>query len=390
MQVSSTPFNIPNKDVDMVVVGSGPVGLLTAITTKIYNPDANIVVLEKYHEYRRNNPLQLDRRSFAGFPQDERIQSIVRELFGEASSIKLDTNKIENLLLQKAKELKIEVRNGWNLQKWKQLGRFNNAKVIVGADGAHSKVRELVFGDVFAAKQNLQFLAQVKYKTEKPQPEAMRKIANLKLQSVVDDMVTELPRKNDGSQETGSMGLLFDIDAETYEAIKDAKFSKPFKLEDCPPALQAKIKEWLRAREDDRPIEESIEISSIELSAYASQDFVKQMGKRKVVLVGDAAFGVPYFRSLNNGIQCSAELGKAMQTVLKDEAKAEDALNQYTSFVKSLSRWEILLAKVKAFAIRVFSFILHVFGFLPRFLHQFREDYLKGQVSNSSSLVVVS
>lgn len=38
---------------DINFVGAGPVGLFTAIQAKLYNPDLNILMLEKYTEYQR-------------------------------------------------------------------------------------------------------------------------------------------------------------------------------------------------------------------------------------------------------------------------------------------------------------------------------------------------
>lgn len=49
-------------------------------------------------------------------------------------------------------------------------------------------------------------------------------------------------------------------------------------------------------------------VTAVELSAYSASTFAGRVDGVPFALVGDAAFGVPYFRALNNGLACANEL----------------------------------------------------------------------------------
>ena len=84
---------------------------------------------------------------------------------------------------------------------------------------------------------------------------------------------------------------------------------------------------------------------------------------RVVGLVGDAAFGVPYFRSLNNGITCGTKFAKAAIASKSDD---QTAFKRYNSFVHKLARWEMGKARAKSFAIEMFNSYIDAVGWLPQ------------------------
>jgi hypothetical protein len=126
-------------------------------------------------------------------------------------------------------------------------------------------------------------------------------------------------------------------------------------------------------------------------SRYESADVVHRDSEQRVwALVGDAAFGLPFFRALNDGLLCATELSRCIcldfaaapgssgssssaspqQRPQGQETKSltslslsslssslgppaeTDALCQYTSYFKSLTRKERLLVGVKANVIK--------------------------------------
>ncbi|QRN04732.1 hypothetical protein GH742_13165 [Legionella sp. MW5194] len=51
---------------DILVIGAGPIGLLSAIEAKLHNPEAEVVIFERNKEYTRHHTLLVDRRAFNG------------------------------------------------------------------------------------------------------------------------------------------------------------------------------------------------------------------------------------------------------------------------------------------------------------------------------------
>ena len=62
---------------NVLVVGSGPVGLSTAIQAKIRNPNLNITILDEYEKYKRKQKLRLDPSSFSEMPNHKELNKII-------------------------------------------------------------------------------------------------------------------------------------------------------------------------------------------------------------------------------------------------------------------------------------------------------------------------
>jgi hypothetical protein len=93
------------------------------------------------------------------------------------------------------------------------------------------------------------------------------------------------------------------------------------------------------------------------LSVYSAPDFVavrkKQDGSCPLyALVGDAAFGVPFYRSLNNGLLCGTQLSQCISTCLTSSPSDRHAsTDKYRSYARSLSTREIRRAREKQSAL---------------------------------------
>jgi len=78
-------------------------------------------------------------------------------------------------------------------------------------------------------------------------------------------------------------------------------------------------------------------------------------------LAGDAAFGVPYFRSLNNGLLCGSELAAALSDHGSASGNAwrcaggSPPLEGYARFVERLAAQELAAARLRAKALALAS-----------------------------------
>ncbi len=81
-------------------------------------------------------------------------------------------------------------------------------------------------------------------------------------------------------------------------------------------------------------------------------------------LVGDAAFGVPFFRALNNGLMCGSQLAQAL-THLWEGQEPENVMSSYSSFVKRLAWAEMIKAKNKRGLLRLARMATFINGHLP-------------------------
>lgn len=137
---------------DVVIVGGGPVGLWTATQIKILVPASKIIILEKHQTYQRHHNLRLSKISFQCAPKHliDSLESVVR------------TSVLEEKLSELASNLGI-IKRIQNITTPETLGEmFPSAQVIIGADGAHSKIREILF-EGLSKDETIRHLALFKY-----------------------------------------------------------------------------------------------------------------------------------------------------------------------------------------------------------------------------------
>jgi hypothetical protein len=93
-----------------------------------------------------------------------------------------------------------------------------------------------------------------------------------------------------------------------------------------------------------------------------------------VFLVGDAAFGVPYFRALNNGLLCGTKLAETLAAVMWQlrtggaPAACASALKEYADAVRTLATREIGRAKLKQAGLSTVDMFMSVKGLAPSML----------------------
>lgn len=124
---------------DVVIIGGGPVGLWTAIQVRLRSPDAVVLVLEKYAQYQRKHVLRINRDSLKGVPQDDTLAELCRNIAGV-----IRTSDLEERLLQVATCHDVHVKIETAASVESVIETYPTAKVIIGADGARSLVRDAI------------------------------------------------------------------------------------------------------------------------------------------------------------------------------------------------------------------------------------------------------
>lgn len=337
----------------VVVVGAGPVGLWTAIQIKLYSPETEILILEQYAEYQRKHVVSISEASLENAHKDPTFRALFPQLIGN-----VPTKKIEDTLKAYAKSLGINIQYEKVASCSTLQEKHQDADMIIGADGAHSLIRHEMFKDQFNAKKNLQYVAEMKYEVK----------GNTRAFNYWTESYSPLLKSNHmvvehvgkvNEQGNTPITLRFFVDEAAFQSIKAANFKNPYlwsnkqDRDKIDTRLKQSMDIWLKEREtvlNDAYIENSIKISGLELGIYTSQEVVLQQNNKTWMLVGDAAFGVPYFRSLNNGLMCGSELAKQACTFLKDK-KNHLPLKNYAEYVSNLAQQENVIANLKGSSI---------------------------------------
>lgn len=326
---------------DIVFVGAGPAGLYTAINAKLQNPNSTIVMHERNPVYTRNHILFIEEASYKDAHPDPRLQAIIKNLKGA-----VPTNEIEGKFRALALELGIEIVNERVTDVASLQKRYPTAHTIVGADGAKSTVRQQIFNDEKSIEKNLQYIIEVKYKTQ-------NKTSALNPYNTFEGLanISHFVREHVGKPkpEGTPVSLFFFVDQKTYEEVY-ARGASGLKLSDIGAGssemteLANSILPWLALRKyhkDDRIIVGSDKIAGVKLDIYRSKYAVKEVDGLRYVLIGDARLGVPYFQALNVGLRGAAKAAQLMSN------NTEYSNEQYEADMNALSEKAIANAYKK-------------------------------------------
>ncbi len=298
-------MQISNEKCDVVISGAGPSGLWLADQMKIHNPHLNIVVLEKRGTYTREHSVKLKRSSFRGIPDHPELKEIVGK-FKQKKFIKI--NVIEQELKTLALKLGIDIRIQEVVKPTLLPQQFPHAKFFIGADGAHSIFRKEIFKENLKLKKSLKYLVEVKY-------DVWGNSNTLHPQTCLKEGVSG---KN---EEKSSVSFRFFVNEDVYQQLKEARFNNPYKLEThkhlIPPQTLSTINRWIDKRESrlgEKKVENSERITAIPLEVYATKTFLKEGVKSGTTwgLIGDAAMGFPFFRSMNTSLLSGTILARAI------------------------------------------------------------------------------
>ncbi|PCI95385.1 hypothetical protein COB11_02395 [Candidatus Aerophobetes bacterium] len=358
---------------DAVFVGGGPVGLFTAAQIKAINPDAKVTVVERYSEYKRKHVLIIDSASLSGMTDHPELKKFAETI---KKSNTIATSKIESDLKNIALELGVKIIHEKVEDPSKLCKKFKNAKVIFGTDGAHSIIRKKIFGGEKSVRETISHIAEVKYLTT-GEGHRTKKILKSSIKHYSHRWVTEHVGKKNAKGKT-SITIRLALSKREFEILKGsgrATFKDPLNLnsdEDkklIPKKLLSTINKWHSIKKKlYNETAEDVKITATSLDVYKSKEIVTKKNNITYALVGDSAFGVPFFRSLNNGLLCATKAAKefAPKLTLKENDLTE-ASDKYKSYVTSLAKTQIMRAKIKGSvlsiyfsAIRIVSGITHL------------------------------
>lgn len=326
---------------DIIFIGAGPIGLLGAIQLKLQCPEKTILMFEKYEVPMRRHAMYVQKSSFAGMDR--------RQGFGEildSIDSKVLISDLEIKLREYAQSIGIVI-------KYKAIESFEALKqdypdtnYFVGSGGLRGIIHPQVFHNENQINESLRYAVEVKYKAI-GEAKALSLFSGLSgvlanTNHVVSEYVGHL---KDGLT---PISLRIFIDKPTFEAMKEATFKNPYTLNDVdriPDDLYKTITTYLAGRKNlaaETLQEDSLKISSITLSIYASKDFCKVEDGKVIFQIGEEAFACPFYRSFNDNASCIPDFTKAIKALF-DNVMVEQHISSSSLFKVSYVKREPLL-----------------------------------------------
>ncbi|WP_068470286.1 FAD-dependent oxidoreductase [Candidatus Protochlamydia phocaeensis] len=372
-----------NSDCQVLFVGAGPVALFTAIQVKLREPDIPIALMDRFNEYVRSQtlviePLSLKTACDLSLLKQQRpeyanqIDAFAQLILDLKTHKKIKINQLESRLNKIAEELNIVVHRGYifdaeeegeqtqrhlrGIERLKQA--FPNAKLIIGSDGAHSKVRKAVFPDDLRIDEGLQYTLAVKYWVM-DQSDSLSKLVSYPTQKIA-GFTQEHVGRYDVEKNATPINVQFFVDKATFEKFQAYRAGNPLpfeKVKEIDPCFEEKIKTWLSVRREQLGdiIEGEIDVYSIKLSVYQSRQVIHQEGDCTFCFVGDALFGVPFFKSINNGLLCGSKLSKAIVKTLRPSSRPPSLWKRIRSFVHTVFLSRAQVAEWRASPLRRYA-----------------------------------
>jgi 2-polyprenyl-6-methoxyphenol hydroxylase-like FAD-dependent oxidoreductase len=364
---------------EVVIIGGGPIGCWTALQVKRRLPHAQITIYERKPVYERDHVLTISRDSFfqwstGGAEDNAFLQQIfaaqatcsIASGFGTGNAPPpvdlsgaghnrlsawrrlpkvLDIRTIDFERILKASCTQLGVNFVYRRVETPQevMGQHPGCTTFIAADGAHSKMRTALLGpdalwtrDIYPSLDfNYVSHGQARY-----------------LRVNTYDKLGHVYAENIGLEQNGrsAINLRLIVSRDEYDALPDATFKAPLIVTPDSPFWQAcgpsrtygrTLKQdfydlmQLRAQHaNERPTDDPIRLTKVYLSQYVARRFateVQQDGQtRSWFLVGDAAMGMPFYRSINSGLILGAQLAYLLGTPLVGEQSKVAVYNNFT------------------------------------------------------------
>ncbi|WP_230849157.1 hypothetical protein [Legionella saoudiensis] len=338
---------------DIIFIGAGPIGLLGAIQLKLQCPEINIIMFEKYEDPVRKHAMYVQQKSFSGMNRSKGFGEVL-----DAIPSKVIISDLEIILREFAQKIGIDIKYQ-EVNDFKTLkNQYPNTHYFVGSGGLRGIIHPQVFLNKNQINEVLRYAVEVKYKavgevrTLNQLTELPGVLANT--DHVVSEYVGHL------KDDLTPVSLRIFISEDDYKLMKGATFKSPYTLKDqdkIPADLYKTITLYLKAREhlaQEQIEENSLKISSITMSIYASKSFCTQVGEDIIFQLGEEAFACPFYRSFNDNACCVPYFTKAMSALFKEQnikaeissssifkSSMEDPLSYYQRKVQSLVTQEI-------------------------------------------------
>ncbi len=194
---------------------------------------------------------------------------------------------------------------------------LENSSDIIGADGAHSRVRKVVFNETNEEldKEVLSYLLEIKLEM-KGQASSLDKLTKSVLPSITKGDIHIWNRSRDN---TATLHLF--IDKKTFEALRSqngdgramGEFTNPYRrLSELPEQLQKPIEQSIvDVIGIDNFDANTVKITTIPMHVFKAKQLVKRVNGKTFVQVGDSAIGLALANGVNNGFCSTVEYGMA-------------------------------------------------------------------------------
>ena len=339
-------------DTDILIIGAGPIGLIKAWGLKKLNPNLKIVILEKYPDYQRNHVLNLHPRHLEALMRathtenDPNLSSLLAQLKQDQHILTTDLQKI---FTKVATDCGVEIQTQHEVTPNELpsllANTYPNVRMVIGADGTHSVTSQTLFSPENQVKYEFDYILQMRYAIEGEQ-----KAPSVENQFFYQQLFRKGLVANEyvGHFEKGQTPVTMQmmISREDYLHLKTATSKNPLRpflgthssILALPEKLRSFISYYLQNRISSTANKYSIDKASIRISvnetpATHAKNIVCSREQARVLLAGDAALGLSYFKGLNAGVEASAQfftiLEPAIQNGFQDQARFDTLLSHY-------------------------------------------------------------
>jgi 2-polyprenyl-6-methoxyphenol hydroxylase-like FAD-dependent oxidoreductase len=386
--------------IDVVYIGAGPVGISSACALKALNPSLKIAVLDKRPVATRTHGLKVEKDSIrviskmlkealksAENPEHKQRVEKLRNQFLAWKKQFVKTNDIEAKIAEIAKEMGIIVIRDAELapeltaEKLPGLispvgeadseakKALRSAKVIVGADGAHSEVRKAFMKDEKVHAQTLQYVVELKYQTDgsaRPMNPAAAKMAAYEQGSLAFHGMNRRPQE---APKPATLHIFVDEDTVNLLRTPDPATGKPRGNAQAPWSLEAlkaqsktepklrrlykTLKRNLKAAEKSGGTCKDEKIATLDLTIYRSAESVVQQNGKTILLTGDSNSGMVLQRGFNKGLKEAALAAQAINQHFKKPDESQKPFEKYQRRTRRIFASERRNALFKNFWINI-------------------------------------
>lgn len=383
--IDSEKLRLIKKEAHIVIIGAGPVGLWISILFKLKKPDMNIILYERHTTYARANNIKLPKGEKFQVPSIPRIKEMLEKKF-------IPIQELESILKSEAEKLNVKIIYD-KISSLNQISyeTHESMNLLIAADGAHSTTRDLVFIEK-PLVSNLFNLVQVVYKT-KGKAKDMNYFKKYAVLKKVDLFVED-------TQIDNQVNLRFFVSDETFDKLKQFTVKNPCldynQIQND--EFRNKVLFWMKARKhyigEEKILKDSFKLTAFNLDCYRAPSFGKSNISEKeafpecpLVLCGDSAFGVPFYRSLRNGWKSGSELVK-LYLAAQGQKEKNNFFDDYESFMNNLYESEKSRARSKYAQVNLFSSFFRISSVVPWQIIFITDK--KAKIISSQELDVVS